>query len=166
MELDALDRRILKVLQDDATLSLAELAEKVSSSRSVCWRRIQAYLDEGIIKGRVAVLDSKKLGFGVMILASVKLDGRAEGSLEEFVNAVKSIPEIIECHALMGEIDIVLKIVVPTIEYYEEMLWRKLSSIPGIVDIKSSISLTRFVDTAKLPLDVLPTGPERVVFSS
>jgi Lrp/AsnC family transcriptional regulator len=162
---DALDRRILDVLQDDVSLSLADLAEKVGSSKSVCWRRMQGYLEAGIIQGRVAVLDAKKLGFGVMILASVKLDGRGEGSIEEFIASVRAIPEIIECHALMGDVDIMLKIVVPSIDYYEEMLWRRLSSIPGIIDIRSSISLTRFVNSTKLPLSILRAEPRPVSFT-
>ncbi|MFC3051528.1 Lrp/AsnC family transcriptional regulator [Kordiimonas pumila] len=160
-QLDALDRKILEILQEDVTLSLSELAEKVASSKSVCWRRVQAFLDAGIIKSRVAVLDAKKLGLGVMIIAMVKLDGRVDSSLEDFVNTVQSIPEVIECHALMGEVDVMLKLIVPTIEYYEEMMWKRLARLPGIIDLRSSISLSRFVDTTKLPLATLEHDPRR-----
>lgn len=165
MLLDALDRRILETMQDDAMLSLSDLAEKVGSSKSVCWRRIQNFLESGIVKSRVAVLDPKKLGFGVMILASIKLEGRGERAVDDFVAAVKATPEIVECHALMGDVDIMLKILVPSIEYYEQMLWKRLSSIPGIVDIRSSISLTQFVNTTKLPLSVAVQDPRKFIFS-
>jgi Lrp/AsnC family transcriptional regulator len=161
---DALDRRILTVLQEDAMLPLTELAERVGSSKSVCWRRMQRFLDEGIISRRVAILDPKALGFGVMALAFVKVDGRGEMTLEDFIGALRQIPEVIECHALMGDVDLVLKIVTPTIEDYEELLWGKLARLPGMVDIRSSISLTRFINTTSLPLQALRNRPRGVVF--
>lgn len=151
---DALDRKILELLQADVTLSLAAVAARVGSSKSVCWRRIQRFLDEGVICGRVALLDPKKLGLGVMVFIFVKIDGRGQATLTEFVKALEKLPEVMECHALMGEVDLMLKVIVPSIEYYDEFLWRKLSNLPAVVDVRSTISLTRFISTTRLPLTI------------
>lgn len=153
--LDALDLKILAELQSDASLHLEELAARVNSSKSVCWRRIQRFNEEGIITGRVTLLDPEKVGFGVMVLAFVKIDGRGDVKPSHIIENIRKIPQVIECHALMGEVDMYLKIVVPTIKDYEKLLWEKFSSMPGILDIRSSISLTRFVSTTELPLQTL-----------
>jgi Lrp/AsnC family transcriptional regulator len=151
--LDELDIRLLQELQRDATIPLVDLADKVASSKSVCWRRIQRFLDEGIITERIAVIDPKKVGLGVMVIAMVKVDRRqGNDSVEQFLSAIRNFPEIIECHALMGDIDLMLKIVVKDVDAYEEFLWQKIQKLQGIQEIRSSISLTRFVDTRSLPL--------------
>lgn len=156
--LDPLDLKILAELQSDASLHLEELAHRVNSSKSVCWRRIQRFKEEGIILGRVTLLDPEKVGFGVTVLAFVKIDGRGDTAPRHIVDHIRQIPEVVECHALMGEVDLYLKIVVPTIKDYEKLLWEKFSSIPGVLDIRSSISLTRFISTTELPLQALAKG--------
>ena len=153
--LDTLDLKLLAELQAEASLRLEELAARVSSSKSVCWRRIQRFKEEGIITGRVMLLDPEKVGFGVMVLAFVKIDGRSDIKPAQIIENFKKVPQVLECHGLMGEVDIFLKILVPTIKDYEKLLWERFSTMPGILDIRSSISLTRFVATTELPLQTL-----------
>jgi Lrp/AsnC family transcriptional regulator len=152
---DELDLRILKELQDDATLSLVTLANRVGSSKSVCWRRIQAFLDDGVITDRVAILNPKALGLGVMVIAFLKIDGRAGTPLPEFIETLRKLPQVIECHALMGDVDMMLKILVKDIEDYEHFLWNSLANVSGVQDIRSCISVTRLINTTKVPLDLL-----------
>ena len=112
----------------------------------------QHFLDEGIITDRVAIIDPSKVGLGVTVLVFAKIDGRTGAKLQDFIEAVREMPEIIECHALMGDVDVLLKILVPDIAGYEQLMWNKLDKMPGLVGMRSSISVTRFVDTTRLPL--------------
>jgi|HubBroStandDraft_6_1064221.scaffolds.fasta_scaffold1253210_1 Lrp/AsnC family transcriptional regulator len=153
--LDDLDLRILKELQDDATLPLVTLASRVGSSKSVCWRRVQRFIDQKIITDRVAILNPKALGFGVMVLAFLKIDGRSGTPLSEFIDALRKLPQVLECHALMGDVDMMLKILVKDIEEYEHFLWNSLANVAGVQDIKSCISVTRLINTTKIPLEHL-----------
>ncbi|WP_419903940.1 Lrp/AsnC family transcriptional regulator [Kiloniella sp.] len=153
--LDKLDIGILEILQKDVTIPVTELAEKLGSSKSVCWRRIQRLIDSGVIKERVAILDQKKIGLGVTVFAQVKMHHHAKSTLPDFVKAVQKFPQVIECHTLMGNVDFLLKIIVKDIEDYERFFWQDLSPIEGVQEISSSTALTRFVDTTSLPLDHL-----------
>ena len=153
-ELDALDVRILDLLQRDASLPIAEIAEQAASSRTVVWRRIQRLLDTGVIRGRVAVLDHRKVGLGVMVISHVKMARHGRDVLPNFLAAVKLFPQVIECHTLMGDVDFLLKILVGSIEEYEQFFWQKLSKIEGVQENSSSISMSQTVNTTRLPLRV------------
>ncbi|MFA5941990.1 MAG: Lrp/AsnC family transcriptional regulator [Sinimarinibacterium sp.] len=151
-DLDALDVRILDLLQRDATLPIAEIADKVASSKTVVWRRIQKLLDTGVIRERVAVLDHRKVGLGVMVIAHVKMARHGRDVLPKFLEAVKLFPQVIECHTLMGDVDFLLKILVESVEDYEHFFWQKLSKIDGVQEISSSISMSQTVNTTRVPL--------------
>ena len=151
-DLDALDVRILDLLQRDATLPIAEIAEKVASSKTVVWRRIQKLVDTGVIRERVAVLDHRKVGLGVMVIAHVKMARHGRDVLPRFLEAVKLFPQVIECHTLMGDVDFLLKILVESVEDYEQFFWQKLSKIDGVQEISSSISMSQTVNTTRVPL--------------
>jgi len=150
--LDALDVRILEQLQTDETLPVAELAEQVGSSKTVVWRRIQRLQELGVIRGRVALLDHKKAGLPIMIFAHVKMTRHDRDVLPKFIEAVRALPQVIECHTLMGSVDFLLKIVIASLEEYEHFVWQNLSQIDGVREIGSSISLSQSVYTARLPL--------------
>ena len=150
--LDRLDVQILALLQSDVMLPVEELAEQVGSSKSVCWRRIQKLVDSGVIKERVAIIDPHCVGLNVMVFAQVKMGGHGKDLLPNFVKAIRRYPQIVECHTLMGNIDFLLKVIVRDIEEYETLFWQELSQIEGVQEISSSISLTKFVDTRRLPL--------------
>lgn len=150
--LDSLDVRILDLLQRDATLPIADIAERVASSKTVVWRRIQKLLESGVIRERVAVLDHRKLGLSVMVIAHVKMARHGRDVLPKFLEAVKLFPQVIECHTLMGDVDFLLKILVRSVEDYEQFFWQKLSKIDGVQEISSSISMSQTVNTTRLPL--------------
>lgn len=150
--LDALDVRLLELLQADATLPVAELAEQLASSKTVVWRRMQRLQQLGVIRGRVALLDHRKVGLAVLIFAHVKMTRHDRDVLPKFIDAVKALPQVIECHTLMGDVDFLLKIVLASLEEYEHFVWQKLSQIDGVREISSSISLSQSVNTTRLPL--------------
>jgi Lrp/AsnC family transcriptional regulator len=150
--LDALDLRILEILQKDVTTSHEVIAKTLSSSKTVIWRRIQRLLGSGIIRERVAVLDHRKLGYSMMVFAHVKMARHGKDALPDFIKAVKTFPQVLECHTLMGQVDFLLKIVVPSLEAYENFVWRKLSQIEGVQEVHSSISMSQGVNTTRLPL--------------
>src|SRR3546814_5853544 len=103
--LDALDVRILDLLQDDVTLPVAEIAERVASSKTVVWRRMQKLVDSGVIRERVAIVDHHKAGLGIMVFAHVKMTRHHRDALPIFLDAVRKLPPVIECHTLMGDVD-------------------------------------------------------------
>ncbi|GHF23968.1 transcriptional regulator [Kordiimonas sediminis] len=151
-KLDELDTRILKELQKDARISLVDLAEKISSSRSVVWRRIQGMEQAGIIQKHTVILDPKLVGVGVMVIAQVKMQAHNREALPNFIEKVKSFPEVVECHTLMGNIDFILKVMVKDVQAYEEFFWNRLSQIEGVREISSSIALTAVKNTTELPI--------------
>ncbi|WP_028008232.1 Lrp/AsnC family transcriptional regulator [Solimonas flava] len=152
LTLDTLDLRIAELLQRDATLPIADIAERVASSKTVVWRRIQRLVEAGAIRERVALLDHEKLGFGLLVFAHIKMARHGRDALPKFIDAVKLLPQVIECHTLMGDVDFLLKILVRDIHEYEHFIWQKLSQIDGVQDISSSISMSQPINTTRLPL--------------
>lgn len=149
-KIDDLDARILNFLQNDARIPLVDLADKVASSRSAVWRRIQKLEEAGVIKKHTVLLDAKKAGLGVLVFAQVKMQAHSRDSLPNFIEKVRNFPEVIECHTLMGDIDFILKVRVESVEAYEEFFWNQLSQIEGVREINSSIALTAVKDTTTL----------------
>jgi len=148
--LDEIDTKILNEMQADARLPLAELAEKVASSRSAVWRRIQKLEAEGVIKQHTILLDPEKAGLGVMVIAQVKMLAHSRDSLPYFTEKVRNFNEVVECHTLMGDVDFFLKIRVKDVQAYEDFFWNHLSQIEGVREINSSIALTAWKDTTAL----------------
>ncbi len=149
--MDELDKKILNLLQEDAMLPVAEIAEKIGSSKSVCWRRIQRLQTDGIIKDRVALLDHNKVGLDIILFAQVKMTAHGR-RLPHFIEIIRDIPQILECYTLMGNVDFLLKIVVKDIQEYEDLWWHQLSQIEGVQEINSTIAMTAVKHTTKLPL--------------
>jgi Lrp/AsnC family transcriptional regulator len=154
--LDDLDAKILNSLQRDATISLQELGEQLSSSRSAIWRRLQRMEEAGVIKQHTILLDPEKVGLGVMVFAQVKMQAHGRSDLPNFIEQVQKFPEVIECHTLMGEIDFILKVRVKDIQEYEKFFWDHLSKIDGVREVNSSIALTAVKSTTEL--SVKPFG--------
>lgn len=153
-KIDIIDAKILEILQNDDTIPIIDIADRIESSKSVVWRRLQSLQETGIIKKRVALLDRTKIGLSVMIFANVKMQANNRDSLPHFIERVQKFPEVIECHTLMGDIDFMLKIVVGDVTDYEKFFWEKLSQIDGVREINSSIALTAVKDTTVLPVKV------------
>lgn len=149
--MDEPDKKILNLLQENAMLPVAEIADRVGSSKSVCWRRIQRLQTDGIIKGRVALLDHNKVGLDIILFAQVKMTAHGR-KLPHFIKIIKDIPQILECYTLMGNVDFLLKIVVRDIQEYEDLWWHHLSQIEGVQEINSTIAMTAVKHTTKLPL--------------
>lgn len=148
--MDAIDRKILNCLQQDATQSIDEVAEQVGLSRTPCWRRIQQLEAAGIITGRVALLDPDKLNVGVTVFVSVRTDQHNLAWLEKFAEAVEAIPEVLEFYRMSGEVDYLLRIVVPDIAAYDTV-YRKLIASADLSDVTSSFAMERIKYTTALP---------------
>ncbi|OEC60916.1 Lrp/AsnC family transcriptional regulator [Pseudomonas sp. ENNP23] len=153
LELDAYDRRILDLLQEDAGLSTAEIAERVGLSQSPCWRRIQRLKEEGVIRRQVTLLDRRKIGLNAQIFAQVKLNAHGRSNLTEFAEAMRGFPEVLECHVLMGAVDFMLRVVTRDIEAYERFFFEKLSMVPGIQEVNSIVALSEIKSTTCLPVE-------------
>jgi len=152
IEIDRIDREILRVLQDDAELSAAAVGEKIGLSQSPCWRRIQRLKDEGLILGQMMRFDRKKLGFDVLVFAQVKLTAHGRSQVPEFAETIRQFPEVQECHLVLGNIDFLLRIVVRDIEEYERFFFEKLSHLAEIQEVHSNIVLSEIKYTTELPI--------------
>jgi Lrp/AsnC family transcriptional regulator len=150
-ELDETDRRILACLQEDADMPVAEIARRVGLSSTPCWRRIQKLEEAKIIRARVALLDARKLNVGVTVFVSVKTDHHSLQWLEKFAEAVAEMPEVIEFYRMSGEIDYLLRVVVPDIEAYDAFYKRLIARIE-LSDVSSSFAMEQIKYTTALPL--------------
>ena len=150
--MDSWDRRILALLQEDSSLSMAELADRVGLSQSPCWRRVQRLRAEGIIRAQVALVDRGKVGLKTQIFAQVKLSAQGRQHLDEFPDAIRRFPEVLECWVLMGPVDFLLRIVAPDVESYERFFFERLSRVPGIQEITSTVALSEIKATTVLPI--------------
>jgi Lrp/AsnC family transcriptional regulator len=150
--LDDYDRRVLRALQQNCARTTAELAELVGLSQPACWRRLQRLRDDGYILRETAVLDAQKLGFGTQVYALVKLSNVGRANLAGFSNAIRALPEVVECHVLMGAADFLLKVITKDIHAYERFFFDSLSSLEGIQDITSSVALSEIKTPQGLPI--------------
>jgi Lrp/AsnC family transcriptional regulator len=150
--LDSYERRILALLQEDASLSVAQIAEQVGLSASPCWRRIDRLESGGYIRRRVALVDRRKVGLNAQIFAQVKLNAHGRANLDEFSQAIREFPEVLECFVMMGSVDFLLRIVAQDIEAYERFFFDRLSQLPGIQEINSTVALSEIKSTTALPL--------------
>ena len=154
MKLDKLDKRILRELQLDGTITNLELADRIGLSPSPCARRVKQLEDAGIISGRVTLLDPKKLDLKLTALIQISMDRHTPDRFEKFEARVKSYPEVTECLLITGQsADYQLKVVVPDMEYYQEFLLNKITRIEGVTDVHSSFMLREVLNTTALPLD-------------
>ena len=149
--LDSFDRKILSILQRDATLSTSEIAAQVGLSQAPCWRRIQKLKEEGYIRAQVAILDRKMMDMNTQVFAQVKLSATGRSNVEAFTEAIREFPEVLECYVLMGSIDFMLRVVTQDIEAYERFFFDKLSQVPGVLDINSIVALSEIKSTTELP---------------
>lgn len=152
-DLDAFDRRILTIVQRDSGRSTADIADEVGLTQAPCWRRIQRLKEAGYIRGQVALLDRKKLGLNTQVFATVKLDAHGRANLTQFSEAIREFPEVLECFVLMGNVDFMLRIVARDIEAYERFFFDKLSQVPGIQEVNSTVALSEIKSTTELPLN-------------
>jgi DNA-binding Lrp family transcriptional regulator len=150
-DLDGPSLRILDLLQADAEISNADLADKVGLSPSPTWRRVADLKEAGIIRGSVALVDPKALGLAVNVFVHVSLKTQDKKSLETFEAAVKNRPEVMECYLMTGEADYMLRVVVEDLARYQSLLIDVLTRIPGVASIRSSFALSQVKYTTALP---------------
>lgn len=151
-DLDDTDLRILRAMQSDGKLTVAEIAEQVGLSQSPCSRRISTLEAEGFIRGKQTLLDAKKLGYGTLIIVRIKLHAHDTKLLDAFKKAVRGIPEIQMALLVLGDFDYYLRIMVRDIEHYQRLLQGKLVSLPGVREMQSSVILDVVKDTSTVPI--------------
>lgn len=152
VELDASDRRILTIMQNDGSLTNAEIAERAALSPSPCWRRIQRLKDLGVIAKQVVLLDRAKIGLNFQIFAQVRLSAKGRENIEEFSAAIRKFPEVLDCYVTLGSTDFILRIVAEDIGSYERFFYDQLSRVPGIQEINTMVTLSEIKSTTALPL--------------
>jgi len=150
--LDRTDRRILQLLQTEPDISASAIGERIGASQATVWRRIQQMRESGLIPPQVVRLDRRKAGFNAMIFAHVKLSSHGRANLADFSDAIQAFPEVQECYVLMGNVDFLLRIVTPDVEAYETFFFEKLSKLPGVQEINSSMALSEIKSTTQLPI--------------
>jgi Lrp/AsnC family transcriptional regulator len=153
--LDVFDKAILALLQQDASLSVAEVGERVHLSQNACWRRIKRLEQEGVIRKRVAVLDPLKLGLGVTVFVTVRAAEHSDDWLNTFSDAVRRMPEIVEFYRMSGDIDYLLKVVVPDIAAYDQVYKRLIRAV-RLTDVSSTFAMEEIKATTALPLTYAP----------
>ena len=153
MKLSPTDIKILQLLQQDASLTAAEIADQVNLSASPCWRRITRLQKAGLIDRRVALLNAEALGLGLVVFARIRLDKNDEASLHQFEESVRGLPEVVECYTVTGSADYFLKIVTRDIKHYDRFLRRQLIQIPLVRDINSNVAVTQIKYSTELPLE-------------
>lgn len=151
-ELDAIDRKILSLLQEDCRLTMQEIAGRVGLSASPCHRRIKIMEEAGIIRRYIALVDQRKVGLPVSVFVSIKLERQREKDLEAFAKAISRWPEVLECYLMTGHRDYLLRVVVEDLSAYEKFLKNKLTLVPGIASIESSFALDQIKYSITLPV--------------
>ena len=146
------DIAILRLLQDDADLPVAEIAARVGMSPSPCWRRITRLQKDGFIERKVALLNARALGLGLVVFANVKLAKHQSALLREFEEAIVAYPEVTECYTMTGNMDYLLRIVTADIQSYERFLREHLSQMTAVLEVHSSIAITQIKYATQLPL--------------
>ena len=150
--MDRIDKKLLSLLQEDADRPLAELAEAVNLTPTPCWKRIQKLQQQGVIRKKVVLCDPAKLNLGLTAFVAVRTTQHNEQWLRKFAAAVQSIPEIVEAYRMSGEIDYMLRIVVPDIQGYDTV-YRKLIRAVELFDVSSSFAMERIKYSTALPVD-------------
>ena len=153
--MDRLDRKILRLLQEDATLAVADVAKKVGLSTTPCWRRINRLQEDGVIRSRVALLDRRALNAGVTVFVAVRTAQHNAQWLGRFAKAVASFPEVMDCYRMSGEIDYLIRLVLPDIDAYDAFYKRLIAKIE-LSDVTSMFAMEEIKSTTRLPLTYLP----------
>lgn len=153
---DEIDREILQLLQVDAAMTAKDLADHVGLTATPCWRRVQNLEKAGVIKGRVALLDRETLDLDVTVVVHIRTNDHSAAWLERFHEGIAEMPEIIEAFRTSGEIDYMLKVVVPSIEAYDAFYKRLIARV-DLYDVRSVFVMEEMKQTTALPLDHLST---------
>ena len=160
MAMDSFDRAILALIQGDTSLPLNEIATRVGLSPTPCWNRIRKMEEAGIIAGRVALLDAAALGLGVTVFVSIETADHSESWLARFAEAVRAMPEVLDVYRMSGDVDYMLRVIVPGIDAYDGFYRRLIKSVP-LKNVTSRFAMEKVKATTQLPLDHSPIFKER-----
>ena len=149
--MDAIDRKILTLLQQDASLSVAEIGNRVGLSSTPCWKRIQRLEADGVIQKRVALVDQDKIGLGVTVFVSIETRDHSQEWLARFAETVGSMPEVMEFYRMAGDVDYMLRVVVTDIQGYDAFYKRLIGSVP-LKNVTSRFAMEKIKSTTALPV--------------
>ncbi|MBS1181334.1 MAG: lrp 3 [Proteobacteria bacterium] len=160
--LDRLDKKILSILQEDATIPVAEVAKRVGLSTTPCWRRIQKLEEDGVILRRVALLAPKSVNTKVTVFVSIVTNQHSEEWLRRFAELIREFPEVVEFYRMSGQVDYLLRVVVPDIEAYDAFYKRLIAKIE-ISDVSSAFAMEQIKYTTALPLSYIQLDKDKQV---
>ena len=152
--MDRIDRKILDLLQQDGSLSVADIGQQVGLSATPCWKRIQRLEAHGVIQRRVALLDAEKLGLGLTVFVSIEAGDHSQESIDRFVDAIATMSEVVEFHRMAGDVDYLLRVIVPDVKAYD-LFYKRLISIVPLKNVSSRFSVERVKSTTALPIEIV-----------
>ena len=151
-ELDPIDRAILRLIQRDAALSLADIAAEVGLTATPCWKRIRRMEQTGVIIGRVALLDPAKVGLGLSIFVAIETGDHSAPWIQTFADSVEKMPEVVDCWRLGSDVDYLLRVVVPDMAAFDAFYRRLTAEVPSLRKVTSRFAMERVKNTTALPL--------------
>jgi Lrp/AsnC family transcriptional regulator len=149
--MDAIDRKILSVLQEDAALSVAEIGNRVGLSSTPCWKRIQRLEVEGVILKRVALVDQDRIGLGITVFVSIETDDHSQEWLDRFAKVVGAMPEVMEFYRMAGDVDYMLRVVVSDMAGYDTFYKRLIAAVT-LKNVTSRFAMEKIKSTTALPI--------------
>jgi Lrp/AsnC family transcriptional regulator len=149
--MDAIDRKILAVVQENASLSVAEIGSRVGLSSTPCWKRIQRLEAEGVITKRVALIDPAKIGLGITVFVSIETGDHSQDWLARFAEVAGQMPEVMEFYRMAGDVDYMLRVVVPDIAGYDAFYKKLIATVP-LKNVTSRFAMERIKSTTALPI--------------
>ena len=150
-KLDGTDRKILALLQQDSSLSVAEIGNRVGLSSTPCWKRIQRLEADGVITRRVALVDQDRIGLGITVFVSVETDDHSNDWLSRFADTVGAMPEVMEFYRMAGDVDYMLRVVVPDIQGYDSFYKKLIAAVP-LKNVTSRFAMEKIKSTTALPI--------------
>lgn len=155
--MDQIDRKILTVLQDDASLSVAEIGSRVGLSSTPCWKRIQRLEADGVIQKRVVLVDQDRIGLGISVFVSVETGDHSQEWLDHFAQVVGAMPEVMEFYRMAGDVDYMLRVVVTDIAGYDMFYKRLIAAVP-LKNVTSRFAMEKIKSTTALPIPATTPG--------
>ena len=149
--MDAIDKKILAALQEDASLSVAEIGQRVGLSSTPCWKRIQKLEAEGVIQKRVALVDADKIGLGITVFVSIETGDHSQTWLDRFATLVSAMPEVMEFHRMAGDVDYMLRVVVADMQSYDAFYKRLIAAVT-LKNVTSRFAMEKIKSTTVLPI--------------
>jgi Lrp/AsnC family transcriptional regulator len=149
--MDGIDRKILAVVQEDASLSVAEIGQRVGLSSTPCWKRFQRLEADGVITRRVAIIDPEKVGLGITVFVSIETGDHSQDWLKKFADVVGAMPEVMEFYRMAGDVDYMLRVVVADIAGYDAFYKKLIATVP-LKNVTSRFAMERIKSTTALPI--------------